>query len=115
MDSGLKFGALARSSVHLCVDMQRMFAEQTDWRMPWMTRVLPKVLRLVSAAPSQTVFTRFITAKTPEDGQGTWKRYYRRWASMTLAAMGEDMLELIPELAAFTPPAAVIDKHVYSP
>ena len=35
---------------------------------------------------------------------------------MTVEALGEDMIALVPELARFAPPATVIDKHsLYSP
>jgi nicotinamidase-related amidase len=111
----LRFGPLGNSCVHLCIDMQRMFAEQTDWCTPWMPRVLPKVLQIVEGHPRQTVFTRFIPAQAPGEGEGTWKRYYERWASMTIEHLGADKIDLVPELARFVPPAGVVDKHVYSP
>jgi len=31
--------------VHISVDMQRMFAEGTEWKMPWLERVLPNIVR----------------------------------------------------------------------
>jgi nicotinamidase-related amidase len=67
------------------------------------------------AHPRQTVFTRFIPADKPGDGGGTWKRYYERWASMTIERLGREQLDLVPELAPFAPPAEIVDKHVYSP
>src|SRR6185312_4943649 len=30
------YGAPGETAVHICVDMQRMFAEATDWKMPWL-------------------------------------------------------------------------------
>jgi nicotinamidase-related amidase len=114
-DDELRFGPLGESCAHLCVDMQRMFAERTDWCTPWMPRVLPRVRRIVVAHPRQTVFTRFIPADKPGDGGGTWKRYYERWASMTIERLGREQLDLVPELAPFAPPAEIVDKHVYSP
>ena len=36
---GLRFGPLGESAVHICVDMQRLFAEDTPWRTPWMRRL----------------------------------------------------------------------------
>ena len=111
----LRFGALTDTSLHICVDMQRLFAEDTDWHTPWMERVLPNVVRIVEAHPAQTVFTRFIPAETPGQGRGTWRRYYEKWESMTISRLGEEMIELVPELGHFVPPARIIDKHVYSP
>jgi nicotinamidase-related amidase len=114
-DNGLHYGELGRNCLHLCVDMQRLFAEQTDWHTPWMGRVTPVVQRLAEHRPERTIFTRFIPSRRPGEGQGTWKRYYERWSSMTIEKLGEPSIELVPELAAFVPPAEVIDKRVYSP
>lgn len=114
-DDQLKYGPLTASCAHVCVDMQRLFHEDTDWHTPWMERVLPNVVRLVEAHPERTVFTRFIPAGRPGEGRGTWRRYYERWESMTVERLGQDMVELIPDLARFVPPAEVVDKHVYGP
>lgn len=114
-ENGLRFGALSDNCLHLCVDMQRLFAEPTDWCTPWMPRVLPKVLQIVGLGPARTLFTRFIPAEAPGQGEGTWRRYYERWASMTTEALGPEKIELMPELAQFVPPAEVLDKTVYSP
>jgi nicotinamidase-related amidase len=111
----LRFGPLADTCLHICVDMQRLFAEDTDWHTPWMERVLPNILRIVAVHPAQTVFTRFIPAQEPGQGRGTWRRYYENWESMTVSRLGSDMVELVPQLARFVPPARVVDKHVYSP
>lgn len=111
----LRFGPLGANCVHLCVDMQRLFAEETAWHTPWMNRVLPAVVEITAKKPERTVFTRFIPAKRPGQGQGTWRRYYERWSSMTLAELDPGMIDLLPDLARFVPPATVIDKHVYGP
>lgn len=112
---GLAYGPLGAGCVHLCVDMQRLFADGSPWATPWMKRVLPNVLRLVEHHPRATVFTRFVPVERAGEGTGTWKRYYERWSSMTLQIIGRQMVELLPPLAAYAPPAPVIDKHVYSP
>lgn len=113
--TGLTHGAIPGSAVHLCVDMQRLFAEQTAWRTPWIRRVLPEVVRLCEHGPERTCFTRFIPAARPGEGVGTWRGYYERWSSMTLEALEPGLVDLVPELALFTPPALVFDKRVYSP
>jgi len=115
MASGIHFGRIPANAVHLCVDMQRLFAEDTAWRPPWMPRVLPVVVRLGERNSERTCFTRFIPARSPGDGRGTWRRYWERWASITLENLGEERVELLPELQAFTPPARVLDKAHYSP
>lgn len=113
---GLRFGPLDERAVHVCVDMQRLFAEDTEWKTPWMQRVLPNVEALVAAHPSRTIFTLFIPANHAGEGTGVWARYWKRWAAMTVEALGEDMIALLPDLARFAPPALVIDKRsLYSP
>ncbi|TPM52423.1 cysteine hydrolase [Mesorhizobium sp. B2-2-3] len=112
---GLAYGPLGDHCAHLCVDMQRLFAEPSEWATPWITRVLPRIVSLAERYPSQTIFTRFLPARRPGQGAGTWKRYYERWASMTIDRIGEEMIELLPPLAACCPPAIVVDKHIYSP
>jgi nicotinamidase-related amidase len=107
--------ALGANCIHLCVDMQRMFAESTDWQPPWMPRVLPHVHRLAGAHPERTIFTRFIPAARPGEGRGTWATYSQRWADMTRERLDPDLIGLVPDLARLVPPAEVLDKDVYSP
>ncbi|AZN98773.1 cysteine hydrolase [Mesorhizobium sp. M9A.F.Ca.ET.002.03.1.2] len=112
---GLAYGPLGDTCVHLCVDMQRLFASPSPWATPWMARVLPLIESLVGRRARQTVFTRFLPAQKPGQGVGAWKRYYERWASMTMDNLDPEMIDLLPALARHCPPAAVIDKHIYSP
>jgi nicotinamidase-related amidase len=111
----LPYGPLTARTVHLCVDMQNLFAEDTEWHTPWMKQVLPVVDRIAAAHPAQTVFTRFIPPESPEKARGAWRRYYERWPQMTLQCIDPHLLELVPSLARLAPPASVIDKHAYSP
>jgi nicotinamidase-related amidase len=66
----LRYGPPGEAAVHLCVDMQRMFAEDTEWKMPWLERVVPNILSITSAHPERTLFTRFIPAERPGQGAG---------------------------------------------
>lgn len=111
----LRFGPLGESCAHLCVDMQNLFARETDWHTPWMERVLPNVERISRAHAAQTVFTRFIPARNAREAPGTWQRYYERWSAMTLEELEPDMVELVPSLAELVPPARVFDKTFYGP
>ena len=95
--------------------MQRLFAPGGPWAVPWAQKVLPAIEELVAKHPRRTLFTRFIPAARPGKGPGMWARYYRRWAEVTLANIDANLIELMPSLARFVPPAQVLDKHVYSP
>jgi nicotinamidase-related amidase len=114
-DDELRYGAPGETAVHLCVDMQRVFAESTEWKMPWLERVLPNIVSVTSAHPERTIFTRFIPARKPGQGVGMWRHYYERWGSMTIDRLGPEMIGLVPDLAKFVPPARTFDKYVYSP
>jgi nicotinamidase-related amidase len=111
----LVHGPLGSSCLHLCVDMQRLFAPGGPWAVPWAQRVLPAIEELVARHPERPVFTRFIPAARPGEGPGAWARYYRRWAEVTLANIDTELVDLMPTLARFAPPARILDKHVYSP
>ena len=99
----LRHGAPGETAVHICVDMQRMFAEATDWQMPWLERVLPNIVSITSAHPERTIFTRFVPAPKPGQGAGMWRHYYERWRSMTIDELGPEMIGLVPDLAKFVP------------
>jgi nicotinamidase-related amidase len=60
------------------------------------------------------VFTRFITPARPDQMPGMWRRYYERWRETTREKVDPHLLDLMPQLAQFAPPAAVIDKSRYS-
>lgn len=102
------------NAVHLCVDMQRIFAKGGIWETPWMERVLPAIVDIVGHCPERTVFTRFITPASPDEAQGQWRPYFERWKAATRSGPGGAQLDLVPELARFVPPAAVVDRTAYS-
>jgi len=57
---------LTERSVHLCVDVQRIFSADGLWPSPWMERVLPVITALARLHPERSVFTRFIPPERPE-------------------------------------------------
>lgn len=102
-------------AVHLCIDMQRLFAPGGPWPTPWMERVLPQAVRLVRHAPARTVFTRFLTPASAEEMPGMWRAYYKKWPDVTRDRIEDQtLLDLMPDLQRFVPPATVFDKLIYS-
>lgn len=101
--------------IHLCIDMQAMFAEDTPWHVPWMSGVSPAVIDVASRHPEKTVFTRFVPPTSPDKTAGMWRDYYQKWESMTLERMDRRLVDVVPELARFVPPARTFDKKTYSP
>jgi nicotinamidase-related amidase len=113
MIEGLRFGPIERA-VHVCVDMQRLFAEETEWASPVVHEIAPTVARICAHAPERTLFTRFLTPESVEKAVGQWQIYYRRWRSVLASRLDPDIFNLLPVLREFTPPARVIDKHSHS-
>jgi nicotinamidase-related amidase len=105
---------LDHRTVHLCIDMQRLFAEPSPWHVPWMPRILPQIRALAERCPARTIFSRFIPPQTAADAPGAWRDYYIQWEAVTREHLDPRLLELAPPLAALVPPARIIDKPVYS-
>jgi nicotinamidase-related amidase len=111
---GLRFGPIGRHAVHIAVDMQRLFAEQTEWHTPQLAGIVPAIARIARKRPERTLFSRFLTPARPADAKGQWRHYYRRWQSVTAERLAPGLLGLVPELAGLLQPGALIDKHGHS-
>jgi nicotinamidase-related amidase len=105
---------LGPRTLHVVVDMQRVFAEATDWRVPAIAEVTQPILALVRAQPRETVFTRFMTPSSIENATGDWQRFYARWQSVVRDRMDAAMFDLMEPFAGFVPPAEVCDKTTFS-
>jgi len=103
-----------RNAVHLCVDMQRIFARGGMWETPWMERVLPGIVATAELNPSRNVFTRFITPRSADERPGRWRQYFRRWERATRDRLAPEQLDLVEPLARLVPPGHVVDKPGYS-
>jgi nicotinamidase-related amidase len=102
------------STIHLCLDMQLLFAPGSIWATPWMARVTPNIVRICEALAPRNVFTRFIPQARADEAPGMWNAFYRKWEDVTRDHLDTNYLRLIPELEKFTPTAAIFDKLVYS-
>jgi nicotinamidase-related amidase len=105
-------GPIGSNAVHLAIDMQRIFAEATEWHTPSLATILPNVLRLARKRP--TLYSRFTVPTKAEAAVGQWQSYYRRWSMFTGEAMDPGLAELVAPLAEIASPADVYDKPTYS-
>jgi len=105
---------LAVDTVHVVVDMQRLFAEETGWRVPTIETVMPNIQRLVGHRPARALYTRFITPANAGAGNGVWQGFYRRWPQVTQDQLSPKLFDLMAPLAARAPAGAQIDKLGFS-
>ena len=109
-----RFALSSSSTVHLAIDMQRMFAEQTEWYSPGLLALVPNIAAIAAALPGRTFFTRFTVPHVAEHAKGQWQKYYRRWHRFTGAVMDLGLVEVVEELAPYATPDTLIDKPTYS-
>lgn len=103
---------LTSRTAHVCVDMQRLFSHDGPWSTPLLLKVVPQCVALARYRPEATI-TRFVTPVSA-DGRGSLEGVPSPLARTTRARIDPALLELVPELASFVPPALVFDKPVYS-
>jgi nicotinamidase-related amidase len=110
----LRFGLVSPTAVHLCIDMQLMFAEATKWASPAVSQVLPTVTEICCYAANRTIFTRFLTPPNLSVAGRHWRRFYEESPSMLAENLKPEQLEIVPALRRFVPPARMISRYVYS-
>ena len=101
-------------TVHLAIDMQRVFADATAWQMADFHAIVPHVAAIAAALPGRTLFSRFVVPHLAEHAPGHWQNYYRRWAAFTGAVMDPALIEVVDALAHHATPDTLIDKPTYS-
>lgn len=106
----LPFGPLDTSTLHICIDMQRIFLEPGPWYGETCLSVIEPQQRLIRHAPQRSLFTRFITARTAEDANGCWVQYYRHWHNVTQSEAGSEILELHQDIGSLAQPSNIYDK-----
>lgn len=106
--------SLGARTALVVIDMQRLFAEHPEWRVRSLPTVLPNVARLVDHRPGAALYTRFLTPARADGTHGSWRRYYRRWRSVTRSRLDPALLELVPPLAERADAEAVFDKATFS-
>jgi len=102
------------STVHVVIDMQRLFLEGTAWGSRNTQTLVAPILWLLRHRPSAAIFTRFITPHRREDAVGSWRHFYGHWPAVLRENMDPALLDLLPEFTGFVPPAEISDKTTYS-
>jgi nicotinamidase-related amidase len=105
---------LGPETVHVVVDMQRLFAEDTSWRVPTLSDIVGPIVTLVDHRAERTLYTRFITPATLPAAQGAWQIFYRHWPQMTQDRLPPEIFNLIEPFASRASPAKLIDKQGFS-
>jgi nicotinamidase-related amidase len=105
---------IPKSTLHLVIDMQRLFADETAWHTPAIRTILPNVVRLSRERLAETLFVKFIVPQRAEDAKGRWKNYYRRWSMVTGEALAPGMLDLVEPLALLAGADAQVEKETFS-
>lgn len=101
-------------AVHVVVDMQRLFAEDTGWRVPTLEAILPNVRRLIDHRPDRALYTRFVTPVAAPHARGHWQLFYRHWPQVTQERLPAHYADLVAPLAGSAPQEAQIDKDGFS-
>jgi nicotinamidase-related amidase len=105
---------LTERTVHLCIDMQRLFSAEGIWPTPWMMRVLPAIEAIAERHASRTLFTRFVPPTSSEPIGGGWQHFYAHWPHALRDRLPSTMLDLMPSLGRLVPPAEIVDRPTYS-
>jgi nicotinamidase-related amidase len=105
---------IGADAVHVVVDMQRLFAEDTGWRVPTLDAILPNIHRLIDHRPSRSLYTRFVTPSGIGAARGIWQRFYRHWPQVTQETISPDLFDLVAPFAVKARPEAQIDKDGFS-
>jgi nicotinamidase-related amidase len=106
---------LPSTTVHMAIDMQRVFAEETDWCLKGFHAIVPNIGAIAAALPGRTLFTRFVMPHTAEQAHGQWRNYYRRWKQFTREEwVSPGLCDIVDALAPYTTTENLIDKPTYS-
>ena len=105
---------LSANTLHVVIDVQRIFAEETVWHTPVIGEILPNLIALCEALPDRTLFAKFMLPQSAESASGGWKTYYERWTAMTLDVMPAEMQDLIDPLKRFANAGNEFEKLTYS-
>jgi nicotinamidase-related amidase len=106
------FGPIPSSALHIVVDMQELFRSHSEWGTQALTDIIPAIQHLLAARPDNAYFSRYVPPQNAGQAVGAWKRYYRRWSSVTLDEVDPVLMDIVAELRPWA--KRVGDKPGYS-
>jgi nicotinamidase-related amidase len=109
---GLRFGPPGRSALHLCIDMQRLFAEDSPWASAAVGEALPAIMEICRHKATKTVFTRFLCPTGSHGMRGQWRQFYIGRPEMLRLDPG--LFELVDALHIFAGEGQIISRYVFS-
>ena len=105
---------LGPDTVHVVIDMQRLFDEETGWRVPDLAATLPPIARLIEHRPARALYARFITPASLGESKGAWQSYYRQWPQVIRDRLPDGIFDLVAPLARDAAPNQQFDKEGFS-
>ena len=105
---------LGTDTVHVVIDMQRLFDEETGWRVPDLVALLPPIARLIEHRPARALYARFITPGSIGEAKGAWQSYYRQWPQVIRDRLPAGIFDLVKPLARHAAPNQQFDKEGFS-
>ena len=105
---------LGADTVHVVIDMQRLFDEETGWRVADLTALLPQIAKLIEHRPARALYARFITPATIGESKGAWQSYYRQWPQVIQDRLPAGIFDLVAPLARHAAPHQQFDKQGFS-
>lgn len=107
----LPHGPLGPSTVHLAIDMQRLFMPGETWGVAALPSIVDPVRRLTEHQPERTLFTRFVVPEMMAAAKGSWQRYYAAWPDVVGDRLDPARLDILDGVG---PVRRVVDKLTFS-
>jgi nicotinamidase-related amidase len=105
---------LGPDTVHVVIDMQRLFEEETGWRVPDLAAVVPPIVSLIEHRPARALYARFVTPAGIGAAKGVWQSYYRQWPQVIRDRLPAGIFDLVAPLARHAAPHQQFEKEGFS-
>ena len=110
---GIKFGKIERETIHLCIDMQRIFLEPSPWFCKQGIEILEPILALIRHQPYKSWFSQFMTPNNSNEMENSWERYYEYWKPLTQDHLEKGMLDIHQGLFQESSTPQIFEKFSY--